>query len=158
MSLKQRLGFTQEPIYVMDGNAFLFRGYFANSRMTRTDGYPGFPTDAQAPMMACLCKADGTSVIVENIFESRFKHVPELVRMGAKIKIEGKVALIDPCSDLYGAAVNAPDLRGGAALVVAGLGATGETVVDGIRHIDRGYENIEATLSKLGADIKKIDR
>ena len=127
-------------------------------RDIRTMPYPGFPTDAQAPMMACLCKAEGTSVIVENIFESRFKHVPELVRMGAKIKIEGKVALIDPCSDLYGAAVNAPDLRGGAALVIAGLGATGETVVDGIRHIDRGYENIEATLSKLGADIKRIDR
>ena len=78
--------------------------------------------------------------------------------MGAKIKIEGKVALIDPSDELYGANVNAPDLRGGAALIVAGLGATGETVVDGIRHIDRGYENIEVTLSKLGADIKRIDR
>ena len=127
-------------------------------RDIRTMPYPGFPTDAQAPMMACLCKADGTSVIVENIFESRYKHVPELVRMGAKIKIEGKVALIDPSDELYGAYVNAPDLRGGAALIVAGLGATGETVVDGIRHIDRGYENIEVTLSKLGADIKRIDR
>ena len=127
-------------------------------RDIRTMPYPGFPTDAQAPMMACLCKADGTSVIVENIFESRFKHVPELQRMGAKIKIEGKVALIDPCENLYGAAVTAPDLRGGAALIAAGLGARGQTVIDGIHHIDRGYENIEATLSKLGADIKRIDR
>ena len=127
-------------------------------RDIRTMPYPGFPTDAQAPMMACLCKGDGTSVIVENIFECRFKHVPELQRMGAKIKIEGKVALIDPCDSLYGASVTAPDLRGGASLIVAGLGATGETVIDGTRHIDRGYENIEAVLSGLGADIKRIDR
>ena len=127
-------------------------------RDIRTMPYPGFPTDAQAPIMACLCKAEGTSVIVENIFESRFKHVPELVRMGAKIKIEGKVALIDPIDKLYGTAVTAPDLRGGAALIVAGLGATGKTSIEGIRHIDRGYENIELTLSKLGADIKRIDR
>ena len=127
-------------------------------RDIRTMPYPGFPTDAQAPIMACLCKSDGTSVIVENIFESRYKHVPELVRMGAKIKIEGKVALIDPCDSLYGTAVSAPDLRGGASLIVAGLGATGETVVDGAHHIDRGYENIEMNLSELGANIKRIDR
>jgi UDP-N-acetylglucosamine 1-carboxyvinyltransferase len=125
-------------------------------RDIRTMPYPGFPTDAQAPVMACLCKADGTSVIVENIFESRFKHVPELVRMGAKIKIEGKDALIDSCDNLYGASVTAPDLRGGAALIVAGLGAKGETVIDGLWHIDRGYENIENNLSALGADIKRI--
>ena len=127
-------------------------------RDIRTMPYPGFPTDAQAPVMACLCKADGTSVIVENIFESRFKHVPELVRMGAKIKIEGKVALIDASENLYGASVTAPDLRGGAALIVAGLGATGETVIDGLWHIDRGYENIESTFSALGADIRRIGK
>ena len=127
-------------------------------RDIRTMPYPGFPTDAQAPVMACLCKADGTSVIVENIFESRYKHVPELVRMGAKIKIEGKVALIDPSENLYGASVTAPDLRGGAALIVAGLGAIGETAIDGLWHIDRGYENIVSTLSGIGADIKRIDR
>ena len=127
-------------------------------RDIRTMPYPGFPTDAQAPVMACLCKADGTSVIVENIFESRYKHVPELVRMGAKIKIEGKVALIDPSENLYGASVTAPDLRGGAALIVAGLGAIGETAIDGLWHIDRGYENIVSNLSGLGADIKRIDR
>lgn len=126
-------------------------------RDIRTMPYPGFPTDAQAPVMACLCKADGTSVIVENIFESRFKHVPELVRMGAKIKIEGKVALIDSSENLYGTAVTAPDLRGGAALIIAGLGAKGETVIDGLWHIDRGYENIENTFAALGADIKRID-
>lgn len=127
-------------------------------RDIRTMPYPGFPTDAQAPVMACLCKGDGTSVIVENIFESRFKHVPELVRMGAKIKIEGKVALIDASENLYGASVTAPDLRGGAALIVAGLGATGETVIDGVWHIDRGYESIERTFSALGADIRRISK
>lgn len=124
-------------------------------RDIRTMPYPGFPTDAQAPVMASLCKAEGTSVLVENIFESRFKHVPELMRMGAKIKIEGKVALIDGSENLYGASVTAPDLRGGAALVVAALGANGETIIDGLRHIDRGYENIEKTFSALGADIKR---
>ena len=126
-------------------------------RDIRTMPYPGFPTDAQAPVMACLCKGEGTSVIVENIFESRFKHVPELTRLGAKIKIEGKVALIDGSENLYGAAVTAPDLRGGAALIIAGLGANGETIIDGLWHIDRGYENIENTFSALGADIKRID-
>ena len=127
-------------------------------RDIRTMPYPGFPTDAQAPVMACLCKGVGTSVMVENIFESRFKHVPELVRMGAKIKIEGKVALIDGSENLYGASVTAPDLRGGAALIIAGLGAGGETVIDGLWHIDRGYENIENTYSALGADIKRIGK
>ena len=125
-------------------------------RDIRTMPYPGFPTDAQALVMAVLSKAWGTSVMVENIFESRFKHVPELMRMGAKIKIEGKVALIDGSENLYGASVTAPDLRGGAALVIAGLGAKGETCIDGLWHIDRGYENIEDTLSALGADIKRI--
>ena len=124
-------------------------------RDIRTMPYPGFPTDAQAPVMASLCKGEGTSVMVENIFESRFKHVPELMRMGAKIKIEGKVALIDGSENLYGASVTAPDLRGGAALIIAGLGANGETVIDGVKHIDRGYENIENTFSALGADIKR---
>ena len=125
-------------------------------RDIRTMPYPGFPTDAQAPVMAVLSKARGTSVIVENIFESRFKHVPGLMRMGAKIKIEGKVALIDGSENLYGASVTAPDLRGGAALIIAGLGAKGKTLIDGLWHIDRGYENIEDTLSALGADIKRI--
>ena len=125
-------------------------------RDIRTMPYPGFPTDAQAPVMAVLSKAKGTSVVVENIFESRFKHVPELMRMGAKIKIEGKVALIDGSENLYGASVTAPDLRGGASLIIAGLAAKGETLIDGLWHMDRGYENIEDTLSAIGADIKRI--
>lgn len=124
-------------------------------RDIRTMPYPGFPTDAQAPVMAMLSVARGTSVIVENIFESRFKHVGELARMGAKIKIEGKVALIDGTEELYPATVHSPDLRGGAALVVAGLCAKGTTVVEQVSHIDRGYEKIEDDLRTLGARITR---
>lgn len=124
-------------------------------RDIRTMPYPGFPTDAQAPVMAMLSLAKGTSVIVENIFESRFKHVSELVRMGAKIKIEGRVAIIDETDCLHGAKVTATDLRGGAALIVAALGAKGETEITGLWHIDRGYEKAEECLKKIGADIER---
>ncbi|MBR5826320.1 MAG: UDP-N-acetylglucosamine 1-carboxyvinyltransferase [Clostridia bacterium] len=122
-------------------------------RDIRTMPYPGFPTDAQAPFMAVASVARGTSVIVENIFESRFKHVSELARFGAKIKIEGKIAIIDGVSSLHGAKAVCPDLRGGAALVIAGLAAHGRTVITGLGHIDRGYEKIEENLRLTGADI-----
>jgi len=124
-------------------------------RNVRTMPYPGFPTDAQAPVMAMTALADGTSVIVENIFESRFKHVPQLIRLGSAIKIEGRVALIDGVERLYGAKVCAPDLRGGSALVVAALGAEGSSEISGTNHIDRGYEKIEESLRKIGADIRR---
>ena len=124
-------------------------------RNVRTMPYPGFPTDAQAPVMAMTALADGTSVIVENIFESRFKHVPQLVRLGSVIKIEGRVALIDGVEKLYGAKVCAPDLRGGSALVVAALAAEGTSEISGTNHIDRGYEKIEESLRKIGADIRR---
>lgn len=120
-----------------------------------TQPYPGFPTDAQAPFTTLVCVAKGTSVIVENIFESRFKHIPELVRMGAKIRMEGRVAVIDGVERLYGAEVISPDLRGGAALVLAGLCAEGETVVNNIKFIDRGYEDFEDNLSMLNGDVKR---
>lgn len=120
-----------------------------------TQPYPGFPTDAQAPFTTLVCVAKGTSVIVENIFESRFKHIPELVRMGAKIRMEGRVAVIDGVERLYGAEVISPDLRGGAALVLAGLCAEGETVVNNIKFIDRGYEDFENNLSMLNGDVKR---
>lgn len=126
-------------------------------RDIRTMPYPGFPTDAQAPVMAMLCTAKGTSVIVENIFESRFKHVPELERMGAKIKIEGRVALIDGVENLSGAHVNAIDLRAGGSLAVAGLAARGRTVIGSVHHIDRGYENIVGCLQAVGADAQRSD-
>lgn len=122
----------------------------------RTMPYPGFPTDAQAMTMAALTLAQGTSVIVENIFENRYRHVDELVRMGADIKTAGKVAVINGVSRLYGARVRAADLRGGAALVVAALAAEGITEIGDIRFIDRGYEEIEKQLSSVGAAVRRV--
>lgn len=122
----------------------------------RTMPYPGFPTDAQAPIMAMTTIADGTSLIVENIFECRYKHVNELIRLGAKIKIEGRVAVIEGVPCLYGAPVTAGDLRGGAALVVAGLSAKGTTKIEGVCHIDRGHADFEKNLTALGATISRI--
>lgn len=122
----------------------------------RTMPYPGFPTDAQAVVMAALTKARGTSVVIENIFCSRYRHVDELVRMGADIKTEGKVAVIQGVKKLYGARVRATDLRGGAALVLAGLAAQGETEVENLCYIDRGYENMEKFLRGVGADISRM--
>jgi UDP-N-acetylglucosamine 1-carboxyvinyltransferase len=123
---------------------------------TRTYPYPGFPTDAQALLMSVLTVAKGTSIITENIFENRFKHVPELVRMGANIRTEGKIAVIQGVPGLKGAEVSAGDLRGGAALVLAGLKAEGETIVDNIHHIDRGYESLGDALRLIGADIERL--
>ena len=122
-------------------------------RHVRTMPYPGFPTDAQAPIMAMAAVGRGTSIFVENIFESRYKHAAELNRLGAKIKVEGKVAVIEGVPKLSGAPVTAADLRGGAALTVAGLAAEGETQVLHPRYIDRGYERFEENLRSLGARI-----
>lgn len=126
-------------------------------RYIRTMPYPGFPTDSQAVVMAMLSKARGTSIINENIFENRFRHVPELIKMGADIRVENSsVAVIEGVSRLHAANVNATDLRGGCALVVAALGAQGTTVISRIHHIDRGCEAIEKDLALLGADIKRV--
>lgn len=125
-------------------------------RCVRTMPYPGFPTDAQAPVMAMSAFAKGNSLFVENIFENRYKHVPELVRMGASIKLEGKVAVVEGVDTLFGTSVIASDLRGGAALVVAGLAAEGVTEVSGLHHIDRGYMSIERDLARLGARIRRL--
>lgn len=119
----------------------------------RTSPYPGFPTDAQAVLMAALLKSRGTTVFVENIFESRYGHVSELRRMGANVSVEGRVAVISGTEQLYGARVQCPDLRGGAALVVAGLQAQGQSTITLTHHIERGYEDIAADLSALGAAI-----
>ncbi len=128
----------------------------SSPKLVRTMPYPGFPTDAQAPVMAMTCKAQGLTVFVENIFESRYKHVDELNRLGADIKVEGKVALVDGVKHLSGAKVRALDLRGAAALVVAALCAQGNTQVCGINYLERGYDELEVVLQTLGADIKKI--
>ncbi|HWR56143.1 MAG TPA: UDP-N-acetylglucosamine 1-carboxyvinyltransferase [Negativicutes bacterium] len=122
----------------------------------KTLPHPGFPTDLQAPMISFLTLAEGTSVITENIFENRFKYVDELRRMGADIQIEGRVAIVRSVGALTGAMVSAPDLRGGAALVLAGLAAEGETVVDNIYHIDRGYDSLEKKLAGIGALVRRV--
>ncbi len=125
-------------------------------RTVSTMPYPGFPTDAQAPVMAAACVAGGTSFFIENIFENRFRHTRELARMGAKIMTEGRVCVVEGRDRLYGAKVEATDLRGAAALVVAALCAEGQTTIGSLHYLERGYENLELSLSSLGADIKKI--
>jgi UDP-N-acetylglucosamine 1-carboxyvinyltransferase len=122
----------------------------------KTSPYPGFPTDMQAQMMALMSVSDGLSVITEMIFESRFNHVAELRRMGAQIRLEGNHAVIKGVPNLSGAPVMASDLRASASLVLAGLVATGETDILRIYHLDRGYEQIEEKLSKVGASIRRV--
>lgn len=122
----------------------------------RTAPHPGFPTDMQAQFMAMNCIADGTSTVVETIFENRFMHVHELLRIGADIHVEGNTAVVRGLPELTGAQMMATDLRASASLVLAGLVATGETTINRIYHIDRGYESIEEKLSKLGANIQRI--
>lgn len=123
----------------------------------KTLPYPGFPTDMQPQMAVTLALADGTSMVTESIFENRFKYVDELARMGGSIKVEGNVAVIDGVPGFTGAQVEAPDLRAGAALVIAGLAAEGYTVVDEIGYIQRGYEAFDEKLRSLGAVIEKVD-
>jgi len=122
----------------------------------RTAPYPAFPTDMQAQFMAMNAIAEGSAMVVETIFENRFMHVQELRRLGAQIEVEGNTAVIKGCAQLEGASIMATDLRASASLVIAGLAAQGETIVDRIYHLDRGYEHIEAKLSVLGAQIRRI--
>lgn len=121
----------------------------------RTMPYPGFPTDAAAPLLAMACVADGISVFVESIFENRYKYVDELARMGARIRVDGRVAVVEGVSRLQGASVACTDLRGGAALIVAALVARGETTVTELKHLDRGYEDLTTSLQAVGADIQR---
>ena len=122
----------------------------------KTQPYPGVPTDVQQPLSTLLAATKGRSIINESIWESRFKHVDELKKMGAVIKVEGRTAIIDGQDKLTGAIVKATDLRAGAAMVIAGLLAEGITEVVNIEHIDRGYPHIEDKFKKLGADIKRV--
>ena len=138
-----------ECVRVMSGGAL--RGADVS-----TEEYPGFPTDMQAQYMALATQADGTSVVTENIFENRFMHAQELVRMGANIKIEGRRAIVRGKTPLSGAAVLASDLRASASLVLAALVADGETIIDRVYHLDRGYENIEEKLKSVGAQIRRV--
>lgn len=122
----------------------------------KTMPYPGFPTDMQSIFSTALTLAKGTSMIVENLFENRYKYTQELIRMGAKITIEGKTAVIKGVRKLYGASVKATDLRGGAALVMAGIVAKGDTRIENIEYILRGYEGFDKKLKNLGVDIRLI--
>jgi UDP-N-acetylglucosamine 1-carboxyvinyltransferase len=122
----------------------------------KTLPYPGFPTDMQPQMSVVLALARGTSIVTESIFENRFKYADELMRMGANIKIEGNTAIIDGVERLSGARISAPDLRAGAALVIAGLAADGYTVVDDIVYIQRGYEDFPGKLRSIGAEISQV--
>ncbi len=132
-------------------------GALRAARPIRTAPYPGFPTDAQAVVMAALCKAEGATVFVENMFDSRYRHVDELQRMGADIRTDGRVAVVYGVKALSGAQLRSTDLRGGAALAVAALGAEGESVLTGVRHIDRGYADLCGDLTALGAKIVRVE-
>lgn len=122
----------------------------------KTMPYPGFPTDMQSIFTTALTTAKGSSMVVENLFENRYKYTQELIRMGAKITIEGKTAVVKGVRKLYGANVKATDLRGGASLVMAGMAAKGETKVENIEYILRGYDNFDQKLKSLGIDIRMI--
>lgn len=123
----------------------------------RTATYPGIPTDLQAQFLALNCVAEGTSRVVETIFENRFMHVPELARLGAQIESDGTTATVQGVDDLYGANIMATDLRASSCLVIGGLAAQGETIVDRVYHLDRGYEHLETKLTKVGADIERFN-
>ena len=122
----------------------------------KTLPYPGFPTDMQPQITVTLGLSKGTSIVTESIFENRFKYVDELTRMGANIKVEGNTAIIDGVPGYTGASISAPDLRAGAALVIAALAAEGITTIDDIKYIERGYEDFDVKLASLGAQIDKI--
>ena len=137
-----------------DARGLIVRGRVRKGVNVRTLSYPGFPTDLQAPMMTVACKARGESIFLETIFENRFMHAVALCRMGADIRTEGRMALVHGGKELYGATVEATDLRAGAALMLAGMIAQGETrLVDDGGHIQRGYEGLDEKLRMLGADI-----
>ena len=127
------------------------------SSHVKTLPYPGFPTDMQPQIAVALALSSGTSIVTESIFENRFRYVDELIRMGASIKVEGNTAIIDGITKYMGAGISAPDLRAGAALVIAGLAAEGTTTVDDIRYIERGYEDFHLKLKLLGAQIERVE-
>ncbi|MBR5361059.1 MAG: UDP-N-acetylglucosamine 1-carboxyvinyltransferase, partial [Lachnospiraceae bacterium] len=128
-----------------------------NNTHVKTLPYPGFPTDMQPQIAVALGLASGISIVTESIFENRFKYVDELTRMGASIKVEGSTAIIEGVDKYTGAAISAPDLRAGAALVIAALTAEGVSTVENIHYIERGYEDFDLKLRELGAQIEKVD-
>ena len=129
---------------------------FQKNVIISTKEFPGFPTDLQAQLIASLVKSEGKSVIKENIFENRFMHVSELRRMGANLKQKGSKIIIDGVKDIYGAEVMATDLRASSSLIIAGLMASGKTIVNRVYHLDRGYENLEEKLRNCGVKIRRF--
>ena len=144
--------------YIVTENSIIFKrnSNFLNPIDITTEPYPGFPTDLQAQLMAVMAISNGTSMITERIFENRFMHAPELIRMGAKIKLKGNLAIVEGVNKLRGAEVMATDLRASVSLVLAGLAAEGTTNIDRIYHIDRGYQSIVEKLKFCGANIDRI--
>ncbi len=146
-------------IFTEEDDGIIVDGRFDKKTVDiKTLPYPGFPTDMQPQMMALLSVLNGSSVVTETVFENRFMHVPELVRMGANIKIDGRIAVIEGVKNLTGCEVKATDLRAGAAMILAGLVSDGTTEISDIYHIDRGYLNIEEKFRKLGAEVYRIEK
>ena len=143
-------------ISTKDDKIYIRSGRRLSPKLVETSPYPGFPTDLQAPMTALACVCDGSTVIVENFFETRFKHVPELIRMGADVTVRGRSAFVRGVGSLKGADVIAGDLRGGAALTLAAISAEGLSTVTDLSHIDRGYSDFEYKLRGLGARIRRV--
>ena len=143
-------------IHAIDDKIYIKSAGRLSPKLIETSPYPGFPTDLQAPMTALACICEGSTVIVENLFETRFKHVPELMRMGADITVRGRSAFVRGVNRLHGADVCAGDLRGGAALTLAALSAEGRSTVTDLRHIDRGYSGFEYKLCGAGARIRRV--
>jgi UDP-N-acetylglucosamine 1-carboxyvinyltransferase len=137
-----------------DGIRLRRNGHLRSAGIIETAPYPGFPTDMQAPFMAVACSADGVTTVNENVFENRFRHVPELMKLGADITVSERTATVTGVTKLRGGAVEAAELRGGAALIIAGLAAEGMSTVSGRKYIDRGYENIARDLTALGVKIE----
>ncbi len=144
-------------VRVIDGNSLEINGYTGRKavRKIATGSHPAFPTDLQAPVCALMGVSSGVTVVTENMFETRFRHIPELIKMGADIVVRDRTAVINGIKRYTGATVKASDLRGGAALVLAGLNAEGVTTVEDIRHVERGYENLDKVLVSLGANVIK---
>ncbi len=136
--------------------SFEFRGRIKSVRKTETQPFPGFPTDMQPIFTSSMCFASGTAIVVENLFESRFRYVGQLIKTGADVTVKDRIAIVRGKAGLHASVMKAEDLRGGAALIVAALGAEGESVITGIRHVDRGYYRIEDIFLSLDADIARI--
>ena len=145
-------------LIVIENNKLVIKktNRFQKNVIISTKEFPGFPTDLQAQLIASLVKSEGKSVIKENIFENRFMHVSELRRMGANLKQKGSKIIIDGVKDIYGAEVMATDLRASSSLIIAGLMASGKTIVNRVYHLDRGYENLEEKLRNCGVKIRRL--